>query len=130
MNLAINSENEGLCLSILDVECEWKKIIPKLRKETIYYDPESNLKVNPFDLNDSGLTLFILKETTFMGMEREYGELSPQMNYVLSNCVLQSRSIPDLVIFFMPNVPFKFQNLDATKTALLTRLNPFRDFFD
>jgi len=65
-----------------------------------------------------------------MGMEREYGELSPQMNYVLSKCVLQSRSIPDLIdriMFFKPNVPFKFQNLDATKTALLTRLNPFRD---
>lgn len=31
------------------------------------------------------------------------------------------------IIFFKPKVPFKFQNLDATKTALLTRLNPFRD---
>lgn len=63
-------------------------------------------------------------------MEHEYGELSPQMNYVLSKCVLQSGSIPDLidrVMFFKPSVPFKFQNLDATKTALLTRLNPFRD---
>ena len=130
MNLAINSENQGLCLRILDVEGEWRKIIPRLKKETIFYDSEYNLKVNPFDLNDPGLTLQILKEMIFMGMEREYGELSPQMNYILSKCVLQSRSIPDLIdriMFFKPNVPFKFQNLDATKTALLTRLNPFRD---
>lgn len=130
MNLAINTENQGLCLRILDVEGEWKKIAPRLKKETIYYDSESNLKVNPFDLNDPGLTLLILKETIFMGMEHEYGELSPQMNYVLSKCVLQSRGIPELIdriMFFKPSVPFKFQNLDATKIALLTRLNPFRD---
>lgn len=130
MNLAINSENKGLCLRIIDVEGEWKKIIPMLKKETVFYDSEFNLKVNPFDLNDPGLTLAILKETIFMGMEHEYGELSPQMNYVLSKCVLESGSIPELidrVILFKPNVPFKFQNLDATKTALLTRLNPFRD---
>jgi DNA helicase HerA-like ATPase len=35
MNLAIKAENEGLCLRILDVEGEWKKIIPKLTKETM-----------------------------------------------------------------------------------------------
>ena len=50
MNLAIKAENEGLCLRILDVEGEWKKIIPQLTKETVYYDSEYNLKVNPFDL--------------------------------------------------------------------------------
>lgn len=53
MNLAINSENKGLCLRILDVEGEWKRIIPKLKKETIYYDSGFNLKANHFDLNDS-----------------------------------------------------------------------------
>lgn len=129
MNLAINAENKGLCLRIIDVEGEWKKIIPKLEKETIYYDSK-NLRVNPFDLNDPGLTLLILKETIFVGMEHEYGELSPQMNYVLSKCVLDSRSIPELIeriTLYKPNVPFRFQNLDATKTALLTRLNPFKD---
>lgn len=118
MNLAINAENEGLCLRILDVEGEWRKIIPRLKKETIYYESESNLKVNPFDLNDPGLTLLILKEMIFVGMEHEYKELSPQMNYVLSKCVLQSRSVPDLIdviMFFRPSVPFKLQNLDATK---------------
>ena len=130
MNLAINSKNQGLRLRILDIEDELKKIIPKLKKETIFYDSTYNFKVNPFDLNDPGLTLQILKETIFMGMEREYGELSPQMNYALSKCVLQGRSTPDLidrVMFFKPNVSLKFQNLDATKTALLTRLSPFRD---
>jgi DNA helicase HerA-like ATPase len=130
MNLAIKAENEGLCLRILDVEGEWKKIISRFEKETIYYDSEYNLKVNPFDLNDSGLTLLILKETIFMGMEQEYRELSPQMSYVLSKCVLESGSIPELIeriMFYKPNVPFRFQNLEATKTALLTRLNPFKD---
>jgi DNA helicase HerA-like ATPase len=130
MNLAIKAENEGLCLRVLDVEGEWKKIIPSLSRETIYYDSDYNLKVNPFDLNDPGLTLLILKETIFMGMEQEYRELSPQMSYVLSKCVLESGSIPELIeriMFYKPNVPFRFQNLEATKTALLTRLNPFKD---
>lgn len=71
MNLAINSENKGLCLRIIDVEGEWKKIISRLKKETVFYDSGFNLKVNPFDLNDPGLTLTILKETIFMG--REHG---------------------------------------------------------
>jgi DNA helicase HerA-like ATPase len=130
MHLAINAENSGLCLRILDVEGEWKNIIPRLNKETVYFDSGFNLKVNPFDLNDPGLTLLILKETIFMGMESEYRELSPQMNYVLSKCVLESNSIPELIeriIFYKPRVAFKFQNLDATKTALLTRLNPLKD---
>jgi DNA helicase HerA-like ATPase len=130
MHLAINAENSGLCLRILDVEGEWKNIIPRLNKETVYFDSGFNLKVNPFDLNDPGLTLLILKETIFMGMESEYRELSPQMNYVLSKCVLESNSIPELIeriTFYKPRVAFKFQNLDATKTALLTRLNPLKD---
>jgi DNA helicase HerA-like ATPase len=65
-----------------------------------------------------------------MGMEQEYRELSPQMNYVLSECVLESGSTPELIeriMFYKPNVPFRFQNLKATKTALLTSLNPFKD---
>ena len=93
-------------MRILDVEGEWRKIIPRLEKETVYYDSEYNLKVNPFDLNDSGLTLLILKETIFMGMEQEYRELSPQMIYVLSKCILESRSIPELIdriMFYKPN---------------------------
>jgi len=52
------------------------------------------------------------------------------MNYVLSKCVLGSNSIPELIeriMLYRPKVPFEFQNLDATKTALLTGLNPFKD---
>jgi DNA helicase HerA-like ATPase len=112
------------------VEGQWKHIIPKLSKETIFYDSGSNLIINPFDLNDVGLTLLLLKETIFMGVEKEYKELSPQMNYVLGKCVLVSKSIPELidkVIYYQPKTPFPFQNLYATKTALLTRLNPFKD---
>ncbi|MEM4312013.1 MAG: hypothetical protein QXX95_06465 [Nitrososphaerales archaeon] len=47
-----------------------EKIIPKLKKETVFYDSEYNLKVNPFDLKDPRLTLSILKETIFMGMDK------------------------------------------------------------
>jgi len=32
-----------------------------------------------------------------MEMEQEYRELSPQMSYVLSKCVLESRSISELI---------------------------------
>jgi hypothetical protein len=117
-------------LRVIDVEGEWKRIIAKLEKETLFYDCGSNLTLNPFDLNDPGLTLILLKETIFMGAEKEYKELSPQMNYLLSKCVLQSQSIPELierVMYYQPKTPFPFHNLHATKTALLTRLNPFKD---
>jgi DNA helicase HerA-like ATPase len=130
MNLAIQAENQGIALRIIDVEGEWKRIIPKLKKETLFYDSGSNPTLNPFEVNDPGLTLLLLKETIFMGVEKEYRELSPQMSYVLGKCVLQSRSIPELidrVIHYQPKTPFPFQNLHATKTALLTRLNPFKD---
>jgi len=30
-------------------------------------------------------------------------------------------------MLYRPRVPFRFQNLEATKTALPTRLNPFKD---
>ncbi len=83
MNLAVKAENTGLCPRILDVEGEWRKIIPELNEETIYYDSERNLRVNSFDLNGPELTLLILKETLFMGMEREYCELYPQMPHLL-----------------------------------------------
>src|SRR4030067_2127959 len=83
MNLAIKAENEGRNLRIIDVEGEWKNIIPELKKESVYYDVNSNLKVNPFDLQDPGLTKMLLKETIFSGMEQEYASLSPQMNFLL-----------------------------------------------
>ncbi|MCW4010035.1 MAG: ATP-binding protein [Candidatus Bathyarchaeota archaeon] len=130
MNLAIRSENEGVNLRVIDVEGEWKNIIPKLKKETVYYDIDSNLKVNPFDLQDPGLTKLLLMETIFKGIELEYRDISPQMNYLLDKCILVSKSIPQLIaniITYKPQVEFPLRNLDLTRTALLTRLNPFRD---
>lgn len=41
MNLAIRAENHGLHLLIVDVEGEWKKIIPRLRgKEVLRRGPQ------------------------------------------------------------------------------------------
>ncbi|RLG47074.1 MAG: hypothetical protein DRN90_05540 [Thermoproteota archaeon] len=130
MNLAIQAENAGLNLRILDVEGEWKKIIPYLKKETLYYDVEKDMKVNPFDLKDVGLVRRLLKETIFKSVELEYQDLSPQMNFLLDKCILVSHSIPELienVIAYRPKVPFRIPNIEATRMALLSRLNPFKD---
>jgi hypothetical protein len=130
MNLAIKAENEGLNLRIIDVEGEWKNIIPQLTKSTVYYEACNNLKVNPFDLRDTGLTKLLLMETIFKGIELEYRDISPQMNFLLDKCILISKSIPQLianVISYKPETEFPMRNLDLTRTALLTRLNPYRD---
>jgi len=130
MKLAIETENSGTKLLILDVEGEWKNINPSLKGKTEYYATERNLKVNPFELGDLGLTRLLLKETIFKGVEVEYRDLSPQMNYVLDKCLFKSQSIPELldnVMYFQgEDIPFKLVNLDRTKTALLTRLEPYR----
>jgi len=130
MKLAIEAENKGIKLLILDVEGEWRNIIPQLHNKTEYYETERNLKINPFDLNDIGLVRLLLKETIFKGIEVEYRDLSPQMNYVLNKCIENSTSIPELienVIHYQEeNLPFKLVNLDRTKTALLVRLEPYR----
>jgi hypothetical protein len=130
MNLAIKAENEGLNLRVIDIEGEWKNVIPELKKDTVYYDINKNLKVNPFDLQDPGLTKLLLRETIFKGIELEYRDLSPQMNFMLDKCVLISKSIPKLienVISHKPETEFPLRNLDLTRTALLTRLNPYKD---
>lgn len=130
MNLAVKAENAGLNLRILDVEGEWKNIIPKLQKEVGYYEVDSNLKVNPFELDDLGLTKLLLRETIFKGIELEYQDLSPQMNFLLDKCLLVSKNIPELIhniIHYHPDTPCRLRNLDATRTALLTRLTPYRD---
>ncbi len=130
MNLAIQSENQGVNLRVIDVEGEWKNIIHQLKKETLYFDVDSNLKINPFDLQDPGLTKLLLMETIFKGIESEYRDISPQMNYLLDKCILVSKSIPQLIaniITYRPQLEFPLRNLDLTRTALLTRLNPFRD---
>ncbi|MEM3871132.1 MAG: ATP-binding protein [Nitrososphaeria archaeon] len=130
MKLAIEAEKRGIKLLILDVEGEWRNIIPNLCEKTEYYEIEKNLKINPFDLNDIGLVKLLLKETIFKGIEVEYRDLSPQMNYVLNKCIEKSMSIPELIenviSYNEKNLPFKLINLDRTKTALLVRLDPFR----
>lgn len=130
MNLAIKAENEGLNLRAIDVEGEWKNIIPKLKKETVYYDVCRNIRINPFELKDLGLTKLLLKETIFKGIELEYRDLSPQMNFLLDKCIQISGNIPRLIeniISHNPETHFPLRNLDLTRTALLTRLNPYRD---
>jgi len=130
MKLAIEAENRGIKLLILDVEGEWRNIVPQLHGKTEYYEIERNLKINPFDLNDIGLVKLLLKETIFKGIEVEYRDLSPQMNYVLNKCIERSTSIPELienvVSYEEENLPFKLTNLDKTKTALLVRLDPYK----
>src|SRR6267143_4045671 len=97
MKLAIEAERAGVKLLILDVEGEWKDIIPQLRGETEYYSTNTNLRINPYDLNDYGLVKTLMKETIFHGIEVEYQELSPQMNYLLEKCIQSSTSIPTLI---------------------------------
>lgn len=130
MNLAIKGENSGLNVRVIDVEGEWRNIIPKLSKETLYYDVCKNVRINPFELQDMGLTKLLLKETIFKGIELEYRELSPQMNFLLDKCIQVSGTIPKLienVISYNPETHFPLRNLDLTRTALLTRLNPYKD---
>ncbi|MBI2183957.1 MAG: ATP-binding protein [Thaumarchaeota archaeon] len=130
MQLAIQAENNGMKLLILDVEGEWKNIIPFLDGKTEYYSTDRNLKINPYDLNDYGLVRALLKETIFKGIEVDYQDISPQMNYVLDKCIEKSDSIPELIdnvtSYEESNLPFKLTNLDRTKTALLVRLEPYR----
>lgn len=130
MNLAISAENNGVNLLILDVEGEWKNILPRLQHKTEYYATDTNLKINPYNLNDFGLVRALLKEIIFRGIEVEYQDLSPQMNYVLDQCIRESTSIPTLIDnvtnYEEQNLPFRLNSLDKTKTALLVRLEPYR----
>ncbi len=131
MQLAVDAENSGLKLLALDPEGEWKNIIPNLKDKTEYYATLHNLKVNPFDLNDKGLIRLLLKETVFQGVETEYWDLSPQMNYVLDQCIEKSSSIPQLIekisYFYGQDLPFKLVNIERTKTALIVRLSPYKN---
>ncbi len=131
MRLAVDAENSGLKLFVLDPEGEWKNIIPNLKGRTEYYATLHNLKVNPFDLNDKGLIRLLLKETVFQGVETEYWDLSPQMNYVLDQCIEKSNSIPQLIenisYFDGKDLPFKLVNIERTKTALIVRLSPYKN---
>lgn len=127
MNLAVHSENESnkIKLLIIDVEGEWKNIIPKLKSKTEYFTVDKNLKINPFDLDDPALIRELMRETIFKGIEKEYIDLSAQMNFVLQETISQSRSIEELIQNIKAYDKQKLTALDKTKTALLVRLDPF-----
>ncbi|WP_100183277.1 ATP-binding protein [Candidatus Nitrosotenuis aquarius] len=129
MNLAVKSSNyesfQKIKLLVVDVEGEWKNIIPKLKGQTEYFAVDKNLKINPFDLGDPALIRELMRETVFKGIEKEYVDLSAQMNFVLQETISESHSIDELI----KNIKYydrqKLTALDKTKTALLVRLDPF-----
>ena len=128
--LAVDAENSGIKLLVLDPEGEWRHIIPKLKGRTEYYATSRNLKINPFDLKDKQLIRILLKETVLKGIQTEFWDLSPQMNYVLDMCIDRSGSIPELIdnisTFKAEGLPFNIVGLERTKTALMVRLNPYK----
>jgi predicted transcriptional regulator len=129
--VAVAAEVRGIKLLVLDPEGEWRHIIPELRQHTDYYATTKNLKINPFDLKDKQLICILLKETVLKGIQTEFWDLSPQMNYVLDMCIDRSNSIPELIdnvsYFQSDDLPFNLVGLERTKTALLVRLLPYKN---
>ncbi len=129
MCVGIEAENYPLQvpikLLIIDVEGEWKNIIPYLKQKTEYYSVDSNLRINPFDLQDPALIRELMRETVFKGIEKEYVDLSAQMNFVLQETIRESKSMADLVQKIKTYHNHKLTNLEKTRTALLVRLDPF-----
>jgi len=129
MNLAVKTENyqssQKIKLLIIDVEGEWKNIIPKLKNWTEYFAVDKNLKINPFDLGDPALIRELMRETVFKGIEKEYVDLSAQMNFVLQETINESRNMEDLIKNIKTYDRQKLTALEKTRTALLVRLDPF-----
>lgn len=129
MNLAVKAANyesfQKIKLLIVDVEGEWKNIIPKLKGQTEYFTVDKNLKINPFDLGDPALIRELMRETVFKGIEKEYVDLSAQMNFVLQETISESHNIDELIRNIKSYDRQKLTALDKTKTALLVRLDPF-----
>lgn len=129
MNLAVKAANyesfQKIKLLVVDVEGEWKNIIPKLKGQTEYFAVDKNLKINPFDLGDPALIRELMRETVFKGIEKEYVDLSAQMNFVLQETISESHSIDELIRNIKSYDRQKLTALDKTKTALLVRLDPF-----
>ncbi|MEM3143175.1 MAG: DUF87 domain-containing protein [Candidatus Nitrosotenuis sp.] len=129
MNLAVKAENhvsvQKIKLLVIDVEGEWKNIIPNLRGGAEYFAVDRNLKINPFDLGDPGLIRELMRETVFKGIEKEYVDLSAQMNFVLQETISESKNMEDLIRNIKSYDRQKLTALDKTKTALLVRLDPF-----
>ena len=110
---------------IMDIEGEWKNIIPHLKGDTRYHSVEKNLKINPFELNDPALIRELLKQTVFKGISEEYSDLSAQMNFVLQDAVENSKNMMQLIQNIKDYNKYKLTAIEKTKTALLVRLNPF-----
>ena len=110
---------------IMDIEGEWKNLIPHLKGDTKYYAVEKNLKINPFELNDPALIRELLKQTVFKGIQEEYSDLSAQMNFVLQDTVEHSKSMAELIQNIKDYDKHKLTAIEKTKIALLVRLNPF-----
>jgi len=129
MNLAVKAANyesfQKIKLLVVDVEGEWKNIIPKLKDQTEYFVVDKNLKINPFDLGDPALIRELMRETVFKGIEKEYIDLSAQMNFVLQETISESKSIEELIKNIKSYDRQKLTAIDKTKTALLVRLDPF-----
>ncbi|HJT10261.1 MAG TPA: ATP-binding protein [Candidatus Nitrosotalea sp.] len=129
MNLAVKTENHvsihPIKLLVVDVEGEWKNIIPKMKNWTEYFSVDKNLKINPFDLGDPALIRELFRETIFKGIEKEYVDLSAQMNFVLQEAINESHSMEELIRNIKDYNKQKLTALDKTKTALLVRLDPF-----
>lgn len=125
MNLVSKVERTKPHVLIIDVEGEWKRTIPLLKKETRYYSVDKNLRINPFDLNDPALIRELLRETVFKGIEKEYTDLSAQMNFVLQDTIKESSNMDELIQNIKSYGRQKLTALQKTKTALLVRLDPF-----
>ncbi|MDE1764954.1 MAG: DUF87 domain-containing protein [Thaumarchaeota archaeon] len=129
MNLAVKIENHvsthPIRLLVVDVEGEWKNIIPKMKNLTEYFSVDKNLKINPFDLGDPALIRELFRETVFKGIEKEYVDLSAQMNFVLQEAINESHNMEEVIRNIKNYNKQKLTALDKTKTALLVRLDPF-----
>lgn len=129
MGLAAKAEGypsaHGIKLLIIDVEGEWRNVIPKLKNKTEYFAVDRNLKINPFDLGDPALIRELMRETVFKGIEKEYVDLSAQMNFVLQETISESKNMEELIRNIKSYDRQKLTALDKTKTALLVRLDPF-----
>lgn len=129
MLLIREAERAGINVTILDIDGEWRNLLPQFQGETLYYSVGKNLRINPFELKDRGLVEMLLRETIFKGVETEYQDISPQMNFILTRCIEASNSIPDLlnnIAYYSDDNPFRLSNIDKTKTALTVRLEPLR----
>lgn len=131
MKIAVEAENAGIRLLVIDPEGEWRNIVPMLKGRTEYYLSLKNLKVNPFELRDRGLVSLLLKETIFQHGKQDFFSFTPQMEAVLDECIGMSQSVPELIDnvrnVTRDKLKTKVMNLEMTRAALLVRLRPLEE---